>query len=60
MLLLHLVQREEEKLVIDCQQYALDHLVTRLYDAETASGEGAGTGALSLSEMPPPRSFVSS
>ena len=34
MFLLHTVQREEEALVIDCQQYCLDHLVGRLYDLE--------------------------
>jgi hypothetical protein len=32
MFLLHSVQREEESLVIDCQQYCLEHLVNRLYD----------------------------
>jgi hypothetical protein len=32
MFLLHAVQREEEGLVLDCQQYCLEHLVTRLYD----------------------------
>jgi hypothetical protein len=34
MFMLHAVQREEEALVIDCQQYCLEHLVTRLYDLE--------------------------
>jgi hypothetical protein len=34
MFLLHSVQREEEALVIDCQQYCLEHLVTRLYELE--------------------------
>ena len=34
MFLLHSVQRDEESLVIDCQQYCLEHLVTRLYDVE--------------------------
>ena len=34
MFLLHSVQREEEAVVIDCQQYCLDHLVSRLYDLE--------------------------
>ena len=34
MFILHAVQREEEGLVIDCQQYCLDHLVSRLYDLE--------------------------
>jgi biopolymer transport protein ExbB/TolQ len=32
MAMLHYVQREEEGIVIDCQQYCLDHLVCRLYD----------------------------
>jgi hypothetical protein len=34
MFMLHSVQRDEEALVIDCQQYCLEHLVTRLYDME--------------------------
>jgi hypothetical protein len=34
MFLLHAVQREEEGLVIDCQQYCLEHLVSRLYEVE--------------------------
>ncbi len=34
MFLLHSVQRDEEALVIDCQQYCLEHLVNRLYDPE--------------------------
>jgi hypothetical protein len=38
MFLLHGVQREEEGLVIDCQQYCLDHLVSRLYDTEPEHG----------------------
>ena len=44
MFLLHAVQREEEGLVIDCQQYCLDHLVSRLYDIEPEAGAG-GAGA---------------
>src|SRR5262249_4168071 len=32
MFLIHSVQRDEEALVIDCQQYCLEHLVVRLYD----------------------------
>lgn len=36
MFLLHSVQRDEEALVIDCQQYCLEHLVNRLYDLEPA------------------------
>lgn len=34
MFFIHLMQREEEALVIDCQQYCLDHLVNRLYEPE--------------------------
>jgi hypothetical protein len=34
MFFLHSVQREEEALVIDCQQYCLEHLVTRLCELE--------------------------
>ena len=32
MFLLHSVQRDEEGVVIDCQQYCLEHLIARLYD----------------------------
>jgi hypothetical protein len=34
MFLIHSVQRDEEALVIDCQQYCLEHLVIRLCDPE--------------------------
>lgn len=34
MFFLHAVQREEEALVIDCQAYCLEHLVTRLCELE--------------------------
>jgi hypothetical protein len=30
----HSIQREEEALVLDCQQYCLEHLVNRLYQLE--------------------------
>ena len=32
MFLIHTVQRDEEAMVIDCQQYCLEHLVNRLYE----------------------------
>jgi hypothetical protein len=32
MYLLHTVQRDEETLIIDCQQYCQEHLLLRLYD----------------------------
>jgi hypothetical protein len=34
MFLIHSVQRDEEALVIDCQQYCLEHLINRLCDPE--------------------------
>jgi hypothetical protein len=41
MFLVHSVQRDEEQLVIDCQQYCLEHLVNRIYEPEL-SADGAG------------------
>jgi hypothetical protein len=41
MFLVHLVQRDEEALVIDCQQYCLEHLVNRLYDPQPTATKGA-------------------
>lgn len=35
MLFVHLMQREEDALVIDCQQYCLEHLVNRIYEPES-------------------------
>jgi hypothetical protein len=35
MFLVHTVQRDEEAVVIDCQQYCLEHLVNRLYEPKT-------------------------
>jgi biopolymer transport protein ExbB/TolQ len=34
MFLIHSVQRDEEAVVLDCQQYCLEHLVNRLYDPQ--------------------------
>lgn len=39
MYLLHLVQRAEEMLVIDCQQYCQEHLLLRLYDPQPEIAE---------------------
>jgi hypothetical protein len=41
MFLLHSVQRDEEALVIDCQSYCLEHLVTRLYELEPEHADAA-------------------
>lgn len=38
MFLVHTVQRDEEALVIDCQQYCLEHLVNRLYEPKNDEG----------------------
>ncbi|HYV34169.1 MAG TPA: MotA/TolQ/ExbB proton channel family protein [Gemmataceae bacterium] len=35
MFLVHSVQRDEEALIIDCQQYCQEHLVNRTYEPET-------------------------
>jgi hypothetical protein len=56
MFLLHTVQREEEGLVIDCQQYCLEHLVSRLYQLEPEGNDHPGTeliGPTSLAHRPP-------
>jgi hypothetical protein len=39
MFLIHSVQRDEEALVIDCQQYCLEHLVNRLCEPEPVAEE---------------------
>jgi hypothetical protein len=38
MFFLHSVQRDEEALIIDCQQYCLEHLVNRTYEPEPLDG----------------------
>jgi biopolymer transport protein ExbB/TolQ len=38
MFLVHSIQRDEEALVIDCQQYCLEHLVNRTYEPESLAG----------------------
>jgi biopolymer transport protein ExbB/TolQ len=42
MYMLHSVQRDEEALVLDCQQFCLENLVARLYDPEPASVAAGG------------------
>jgi biopolymer transport protein ExbB/TolQ len=56
MFFLHSVQRDEEALVIDCQQYCLEHLVNRIYEPEALgvpptvpnSSDGARLSPVSL------------
>jgi hypothetical protein len=63
MYLLHAVQRDEEALVLDCQQYCLEHLISRLYEvvpehvdghASAHPGAPVMTGPLP-GEIPPRR-----
>jgi biopolymer transport protein ExbB/TolQ len=42
MFLIHSVQRDEEAVVIDSQQYCLEHLLNRLREPETAADEPSG------------------
>lgn len=48
MFVIHMLQREEESLVCDCQQYCLEHLVNRLYEPEIAGAQGMNAGAGSM------------
>jgi biopolymer transport protein ExbB/TolQ len=61
MFLIHTIQREEESLVFDCQQYCLEHLVNRIYEPEIA-GDGTGLSALTGSGLvsPPPGAIAGS
>jgi biopolymer transport protein ExbB/TolQ len=57
MFLIHFVQREEEELVIDCQQYCLENLVNRIYEPETntdapAPAPAPNSGPMSWSAGP--------
>jgi hypothetical protein len=45
MFLVHSVQRDEESLVLDCQQYCLEHLVNRIYEPEPLPHAAAGVAA---------------
>lgn len=51
MFLIHTLQREEEWLVIDCQQYCLEHLVNRLYEPELSVNGGEMSGGMDASPM---------
>jgi biopolymer transport protein ExbB/TolQ len=41
MFFIHTLQCEEESLVIDCQQYCLEHLVNRIYEPELGTSIGS-------------------
>lgn len=55
MFLIHSVQRDEEALVIDCQQYCLEHLMNRLYDPEARMDESLPSRADLISRARIPR-----
>lgn len=44
MFLIHMLQRDEEALVLDCQQYCLEHLVNRLYEPEPLGDPASWSG----------------
>lgn len=48
MYLVHAVQRSEETLVIDCQDYCQEHLLLRLYDPPAEAAPPHGTPHLAL------------
>ena len=50
MFLIHTLQREEESLVIDCQQYCLEHLVNRIYEPDLST---SGVGLNGAADMAP-------
>ncbi len=52
MFLVHVMQREEEALVIDCQAYCLEHLVNRVYQPEPLD-DTALASSLSIRERTP-------
>jgi biopolymer transport protein ExbB/TolQ len=61
MFLIHTIQREEESLVIDCQQYCLEHLVNRIYEPETPTETPATAAAGRAGEyMLPPGAIAGS
>ncbi|GBD37476.1 hypothetical protein HRbin36_02610 [bacterium HR36] len=51
LLLLHWVQRTQEDFVLDCQQYVLENLVTRLYVLQTVAASSADGEMVAGSEM---------
>ena len=48
MFVIHMLQRDEESLVCDCQQYCLEHLVNRLYEPVVANAQGMNASADSM------------
>lgn len=53
MYVLHAVQRDQEDLVLDCLEYCLEHLITRLYDLEKAPATTSETETEGFEPMRP-------
>jgi hypothetical protein len=49
MYLIHAVQRDQEDLVLDAQEYCLEHLVSKLYDLEKSPAPALEMDAVELS-----------
>ncbi len=54
MFFIHTIQREEEALVMDCQQWCLEHLVNRIYEPETITEPATSPGPRPGEYPPPP------
>ena len=52
MFLIHTLQRDEESLVIDCQQYCLEHLVNRIYEPDPSATVGNLNHGLDMPASP--------
>jgi len=55
MFFIHVIQREEESLIVDCQQYCLEHLVNRIYQPEASPdslGNSLANGHSGMALMP--------
>jgi hypothetical protein len=59
MFMIHSVQRDEEAVVIDCQQYCLEHLVNRLSDPQVQPDEAAAQGVDAPRSAMVPRARIS-
>jgi biopolymer transport protein ExbB/TolQ len=53
MYLIHVITRDEEALVIDCQQFCLEHLVNRIYEPEPLGEHGPMNGSSGREGLPP-------
>ena len=59
MYFIHVIARDEETLVIDCQQFCLEHLVNRIYEPE-ALGDAPVVALPPAREASPPGAIAGS